>query len=139
MSQFKIAEFCSGTGAFSLGFHLTNKTTTIFANDYEPASKKIFDINFNIPLTLLDIHDLDIKNIPSMDILTSGFPCQPFSISGIQKGFDDPRSNVFFTLLKIIEYHQPKCIVFENVKNLITHDNSKTFDIIIYYQKLSIF
>lgn len=52
--------------------------------------------------------------------------CQPFSIAGKQKGFDDPRSNVFWKIIEIAKYHKPKCIVLENVKNLESHDNGDT-------------
>ena len=67
-------------------------------------------------------------NIPPHDILTGGFPCQPFSIAGIQKGFNDERSNVFWKILSIIDHHQPKCVILENVKNIISHDEKKTFN-----------
>lgn len=56
--------------------------------------------------------------------------CQPFSIAGSQKGFSDPRSNIFWKILEIINYHKPACVIFENVKNLEKHDNGKTFEII---------
>ncbi len=76
MSQkLKLAEFCAGTGAFSYAFHKTDKVNTVYANDFEKNSKKIFDQNFSIKLDCKDIHDLKIEEIPSMDIITSGFPC----------------------------------------------------------------
>ena len=65
-----------------------------------------------------------------MDILTAGFPCQPVSIAGKRLGFADDRSNVFFKLIEIIKKHKPRFVIFENVKNLKTHDNGKTFKII---------
>lgn len=125
---YKLADLCAGTGAFSLAFEKTNKVKTVFANDYEKNSKKIYDDNFDTELTLKDIHDIDVKKeIPKIDILTSGFPCQPFSIAGEQKGFDDERSNVFWKLIEIIKIHKPKVVILENVKNLKSHDNGKTF------------
>jgi DNA (cytosine-5)-methyltransferase 1 len=56
--------------------------------------------------------------------------CQPFSISGKRKGFDDSRTNVLLRLFEIMKYHKPKCVVLENVKNLLTHNEGKSFDII---------
>ena len=136
--------FC-GTGAFSYAFHQTDKVYTIFANDMLDSSEEIFNLNNVIKLTkqnLIDIKDIDI---PKSDILTAGFPCQPFSIAGMQKGFDDERSNVFWKILSIINNNNPKIVILENVKNLQNHDNGKTFKIIIenlrklnYYIKYSI-
>jgi DNA (cytosine-5)-methyltransferase 1 len=56
--------------------------------------------------------------------------CQPFSLAGRQEGFQDPRSNVFWKILEIIDHHTPKCVVLENVKNLVSHDDNKTFETI---------
>jgi DNA (cytosine-5)-methyltransferase 1 len=95
------------------------------------SSEEIFNLNNDIKLTkknLIDIKDIDI---PISDILTGGFPCQPFSIAGMQKGFDDERSNVFWKILSIIKNNSPKIVILENVKNLQSHDNGKTFKIII--------
>jgi DNA (cytosine-5)-methyltransferase 1 len=90
-------------------------------------SKTIYDENFNHKLTLKNINEVDNKEIPAHDILTGGFPCQPFSIAGLQAGFDDERSNVFWKILSIIDYHKPDCVILENVKNLVTHDETRTF------------
>jgi len=129
-SKYKLAEFFAGTGSFSLGFESTDKFETIYANDIDDASKKIWDLNFKIPLTHTDIHLIKNEDIPKMDILTGGFSCQPFSISGKKLGFDDQRSNVIWKLIDIIKYHKPKIFVLENVKNLVSHDNGNTFKII---------
>lgn len=144
-NKLKLAEFCAGTGAFSYAFHNTKKVETIYANDFEKNSKKIFDQNFSIKLDCKDIHDLKIEDIPAMDIITSGFPCQAFSIAGQQKGFHDERSNVFWQLIKIISHHKPRFVIFENVKNLKSHDNGNTFKTITdeiekikYYYKYEI-
>lgn len=117
----------AGTGAFTCGFEQTGKVECVFSNDMVDHSKAIYDENFDHKLTLSDIHSLDVSAIPAHDILTGGFPCQPFSIAGARAGFDDERSNVFWKMLKIVDHHNPKCIVLENVKNLVTHDNKKTF------------
>ncbi len=130
MSNYKLVEFCCGTGGFSIGFNKTNKVDTIYANDNNEYCKKTFDLNHNIELTCKDIHEIKLKEIPKHDILTAGFQCQPFSISGKQLGFEDERSNVFFKLIKIINKFQPRVVVLENVKNLKTHDKGNTYKII---------
>ena len=123
----RMIDLFAGTGAFTSAFEQTGKVKCVFANDMVKHSKVIYDENFDHKLTLADIHSLDVSEIPAHDILTSGFPCQPFSISGLRAGFDDERSNVFWKMLKIIDHHNPRCIVLENVKNLVTHDDKKTF------------
>lgn len=130
-NKLKLVDLFAGTGAFSYVAHKTNKIETIFANDILESSKNIYDINNNIELTLKDLNDIKIEEIPEFDILTGGFPCQPFSIAGKQLGFEDKRSNVFWKIIEIINYHKPKVILLENVKNLITHDNKNTFKTII--------
>jgi DNA (cytosine-5)-methyltransferase 1 len=90
-------------------------------------SKKIYDENFDHKLTLKNLNEVKVEDIPSHDILTGGFPCQPFSIAGLQEGFKDERSNVFWKILSIIDHHHPKCVILENVKNLLSHDERKTF------------
>jgi DNA (cytosine-5)-methyltransferase 1 len=127
-TKLKLAEFCAGTGAFSFVLEKTELVETVFANDFEPNSEKIFNENFTTKLKCCDILSLDVKkDIPNHDILTSGFPCQPFSIAGNQDGFNDSRSNVFWKLLEIIKHHKPRVVVFENVKNLESHDDGNTF------------
>jgi DNA (cytosine-5)-methyltransferase 1 len=122
----KMIDLCAGTGAFSYAFQLTKKVQVVFANDMEQSSKKIYDANFNHELTLGNICDIDVDDIPAHDILTAGFPCQPFSIAGKREGFDDVRSNVFWKIMEIVKHHKPECIILENVKNLATHDNGDT-------------
>jgi DNA (cytosine-5)-methyltransferase 1 len=126
--MFRLVDLFAGTGAFTLGF--SGIAESVFANDIVEASKKIYDLNHSHPLTLKDINQIEPEDIPVHDILTAGFPCQPFSVAGHQEGFKDERSNVFWSLLRIIEYHRPKVVILENVKNLTTHDQGRSFEII---------
>jgi len=128
--KLKMIDLFAGTGAFTLAFQSTNAVDVIFGNDMVEHSKKMYDENFHHKLTLKDLNEIKVEDIPSHDILTGGFPCQPFSIAGLQEGFKDERSNVFWKILSIIDCHQPKCVILENVKNLVSHDEKKTFNII---------
>ena len=130
-TKLKMIDLCAGTGAFSLAFESSNIVDVVYANDMEPSSKIIYDANFNHKLTLGNICEIDIKNIPKHDIMTGGFPCQPFSLAGKMLGFDDQRSNVFWKLIEIIKYHKPICVVLENVKNLMSHDEGETLKTVI--------
>lgn len=86
-----------------------------------------------------DITKIKADSIPSHEILTGGFPCQPFSLAGVSKlqslgrqhGFADPtRGTLFFEIKRIISNRQPKAFLLENVKNLEGHDGGKTFAVI---------
>ena len=128
--KLKMIDLFAGTGAFTLAFQETHSVNVVFGNDMVEHSKKIYDENFNHKLTLKNLNEVTVEDIPAHDILTGGFPCQPFSIAGLQEGFKDERSNVFWKILSIIDCHQPKCVILENVKNLVSHDENKTFNTI---------
>ena len=130
MSLLRVVDFFAGTGAFSLAFQNTEQANVVFANDMVVESETIYNKNFNHCLTNKDMLKLNVQDIPSHDIFTGGFSCQPFSQAGLKKGFDDPRSNVFWKIIEILRYHTPRCVVLENVKNLITHDNGNTIKVI---------
>ena len=78
-----------------------------------------------------DITKLDPSTLPDFDLLVGGFPCQAFSIAGKRKGFDDTRGTLFFDIARILRAKQPRLLLLENVKGLLSHDNGKTFSTII--------
>ena len=118
----------AGTGAFSLALEQNKKFKCIFTNDMMECSKKIWELNNpNKTFTLKDLNDIEVNDIPSHNLLCGGFPCQPFSIAGEKKGFEDKRSNVFWKIIEILERHKPKIIILENVKNLKSHDKGNTY------------
>lgn len=126
----KLVDLFAGTGAFSYAF-AKQGVSPVFANDMLASSKAIYDANFDHGLTCQNLCDLNPDDIPAHDILTGGFPCQPFSVAGRREGFRDPRSNVFWKILDILEHHKPRAVVLENVKNLTTHDEGRTFQTIV--------
>ena len=67
----------------------------------------------------------------NFDVLCAGFPCQPFSISGKQKGFEDTRGTLFFDICSIVSEKKPKVVFLENVKHLVHHDNGNTLKVIL--------
>jgi len=145
-TEIKFIDLFAGTGAFSLVLGKNNKFKCVFSNDMMKCSKQIYELNHpDHKFTLQDLNDIKVEDTPHHDLLCGGFPCQPFSIAGCKKGFNDNRSNVFWKIIEILEKHKPEIIILENVKNLKTHDNGNTYNIIEkklqdtgYYIKTSI-
>lgn len=115
------------------GFHqaLTQfGATCVFASEIDKHASQTYHENYGIK-PVGDITKINEKDIPPHDILCGGFPCQAFSISGKQKGFDDVRGTLFFDIVRIIKHHQPKLVFLENVKNLTKHNQGHTLKTIL--------
>lgn len=136
--KIKFIDLFAGIG----GFHqaLSNKgAECVFASEIDDKCRETYQKNFHLispnlfqnDLFAGDITQINPNIIPNHDILCAGFPCQPFSISGKQKGFDDTRGTLFFNVLEIIQIKQPKVVLLENVKHLVHHDNGNTLKVII--------
>lgn len=125
------ADFFAGIGGIRLGLEGSG-FQTIFSNDFDPFCKITYDLNFKkAQLTVEDIFNIEPDKLPKFDVLVGGFPCQPFSIAGYRKGFlDTGRGEVFFEITRILHRIKPSVILLENVKNLKTHDNFRTYKII---------
>ena len=97
----------------------------VFSSDIDEYCQKSYFGNFD-ELPKGDITQISAKDIPDHDILFAGFPCQPFSIIGNGKGFEDTRGTLFFEIARIIKEKKPKAFILENVKRLVGHDNGHT-------------
>jgi DNA (cytosine-5)-methyltransferase 1 len=129
--KLKMIDLFAGTGGFTIAFTKKNKVDVVMANDMFNKSEQIYKHNFpNHNFIAGDLNDIDNSQIPDHDILTGGYPCQPFSIAGKQLGFKDKRANVFFKIISIIKDKKPRFVVLENVKNLQSHDKGKTFTVV---------
>lgn len=110
------------------GFHLALSSfgaKCVFASDINQAACEVYQNNFHL-IPKGDITKIHAKDIPAHEILCAGFPCQPFSISGSQKGYDDERGKLFFDIIRIANYHRPKIMLLENVRNFEHHDGGNT-------------
>ncbi len=101
------------------------------ANEIDKYAGVTYSLNHSHPLVLRDIHELQTQEIPRIDVLTGGFPCQAFSVAGYRKGFKDPRGNVFWEIVRILDEKKPSVVFLENVKNLTGHDGGKTFKVVV--------
>ena len=131
MKNIRVGSMFAGIGGICLGFKQAD-FDVVWANERDRAACNTYRKNFgNSYLQESDISKVNPNLIPDFDILAAGFPCQPFSIAGRQKGFKDPRGNMFFEIARIADIKKPEIIFLENVANLREHDNGRTF-LVIY-------
>lgn len=126
----KVGELFAGVGGISSGFERAGFEVA-WANEIDKNACKTYKLNYKHKLYEEDIHNLNPKDLESVDILSGGFPCQAFSIAGYRKGFKDKRGNLFFEIMRLADEIKPKVIFLENVKNLENHDKGNTFKIIL--------
>lgn len=129
LNEYSFIDLFAGIG----GFHIALSSfgaKCVFSSEWDDEAQQVYENNFGIK-PFGDITKIDEKMIPSHDILCGGFPCQAFSISGKQRGFEDTRGTLFFDISRIISFHKPKVVFLENVKNLAKHDKGKTLNTIV--------
>jgi DNA (cytosine-5)-methyltransferase 1 len=102
----------------------------VFSSEIDAECQKVYKENFGeVPQG--DITKIPEDSIPNHDILLAGFPCQPFSIIGQMRGFEDTRGTLFFDIARILKEKQPKAFILENVKLLVGHNKGKTLKVIL--------
>lgn len=127
----KVGSLFSGIGGIDLGFEQAGFEIA-WAVENDSAACKTYRYNFpNVHLVEEDIRNVNPQILEDVDVIAAGFPCQPFSVMGYQRGFNDPRGNLFFEIARFIDIKRPRIVFLENVKNLVAHDNGKTF-LVIY-------
>jgi DNA (cytosine-5)-methyltransferase 1 len=136
--SFSFIELFAGIGGFRLALQNVGGTCT-FASEWDEYAARTYELNFHRK-PFGDITKIPIETIPDHDILTAGFPCQPFSIAGVTKnnalgnahGFEHAtQGTLFFDVARIIQAKKPKAFLLENVKNLMSHDSGRTYDTIL--------
>lgn len=126
--KFRVTSLFAGVGGIDLAFKNTG-AEIVWANEINKNACITYRRNFgNSYLVEGDIKT--VSPVPNFDILAGGFPCQAFSIAGYRKGFTDPRGNIFFEVVRILQEKKPRAVFLENVKNLERHDGGKTFKIV---------
>lgn len=125
--KYTLVSLFAGIGGIDLGFDYAG-FDCIWANDFDKFACQTYRANVNNRIVEGDIR-LVKDSIPDHDVLVGGFPCQPFSTLGKLQGFrDEKRGTLFFEIMDIITKHDTKVVVLENVKNLVNHDNGRTFE-----------
>lgn len=138
-ATFKFIDLFAGIGGIRKAFENIGGEC-VFTSEWDNYAQKTYAENFRDGHVIAgDITQVEAGSIPDHDVLLAGFPCQPFSIAGVSKknalgrahGFhDETQGTLFFDVARIIEAKKPKAFLLENVKNLISHDKGRTFDVI---------
>lgn len=125
-ADYTMIDLFAGIGGTRLGFQSTGRVKSVFSSEIDKFAVKTYKANFG-DMPEGDITAIDENDIPKHDILVGGFPCQAFSQAGKKQGFDDTRGTLFFEIARIIKHCRPKAFLLENVKNLKSHDNGRTY------------
>lgn len=136
--SFRFIDLFAGIGGLRRGFDKHGEC--VFTSEWDKYSQRTYLANFDCKHELAgDITKIPVEQIPAHDLLLAGFPCQPFSIAGVSKknalnrphGFlCEAQGTLFFNVAQIIDHHRPRAFLLENVKNLVSHDKGRTFDVI---------
>ena len=137
LAKYKFIDLFAGIGGFHLAFHKAG-AECVFASEWDDDARLTYEANFRRISPRLfknenfvgDITKVKKSTIPNFDVLTGGFPCQPFSQAGHGKGFKDTRGTLFFDIAEIIKVKKPQAFFLENVQRLHSHDNGRTFKVI---------
>lgn len=128
---YKFIDLFAGIGGIRLGFESTRKCSCVFSSEWDLNAQKTYEANHG-KVDAGDITKVDPNDIPDFDILTGGFPCQPFSMIGKRQGFEHPtQGTLFFYIQNILSIKRPKAFLLENVPGLISHDEGKTLSVIL--------
>ena len=131
---YKCASFFAGVGGIDLGFEQAG-FPTVYANEFDIYPIKTYEMNFNLKVDSRSIEDVQPEDVPKAEIYLAGFPCTDISVAGYRQGLYNPdgtytRSGMFFEFLRIVKANKPPIVFVENVKNLVSHNNGETFEII---------
>lgn len=128
LQGYRFVDLFSGIGGFRLALESFG-AKCVYSSEIDKYAREVYEKNFG-ETPDGDITQVNEANVPNHEILCGGFPCQAFSISGKQKGFEDTRGTLFFHIARIIKEKQPLVVLLENVKNFVTHNNGETFQTI---------
>lgn len=129
LAKYTFIDLFAGIGGFRMALESFG-AKCVFSSEWDKFAQEAYFSNFH-EQPHGDITQINECDIPKHDFLCGGFPCQAFSISGKQKGFEDSRGTLFFDVARIVRYHQPKLVFLENVANFAKHDNGRTLSVVL--------
>jgi len=128
----KFFDLFAGIGGFRIALEREGFTCIGFC-EIDKWARKLYKAYYNVreEEEYEDATKINPEDLPDFDILCAGFPCQAFSIAGKRRGFEDTRGTLFFEIARIAKVKRPTYLLLENVKGLLSHDEGKTFEIIL--------
>jgi DNA (cytosine-5)-methyltransferase 1 len=136
MRTLKFIDLFAGLGGFHQALNQLGHKC-VFASELDEDLARLYELNFGIK-PHGDIRKVSVSDIPDHDVLCAGFPCQPFSKAGDQKGFQCPQwGDLFDYIINILRQHKPQFVIIENVPNLIKHNEGKTWSNILHRLRLA--
>lgn len=126
--NFTFIDLFAGIGGFRIALESFGGKC-VFTSEWDKYAQMTYEANFG-EKPAGDITKIKSNKIPPHNVLCAGFPCQAFSVSGKQKGFEDMRGTLFFDIVRIARYHKPEILFLENVKNFAKHDGGKTLQVV---------
>ncbi len=144
LAKIRVASLFAGCGGMDLGvqggfrfngkFYSRLNTDVVHASDFDPRVAAIYNMNFRHKANVLDINNLKARDIPKVDLVLGGFPCQSFSVvaqNPKRLGYKDSKGRLFFEMKRILEEKKPMAFVAENVKGLLSANKGQAFPLII--------
>jgi DNA (cytosine-5)-methyltransferase 1 len=128
LKKYKFIDLFAGIGGMRILFEQLG-SKCVFSSEFNKYSQQTYKANYG-EFPHGDITKINTSDIPSFDILLAGFPCQPFSNTGLKKGFEDIRGILFFDICRVVDFHRPQVLLLENVKGFKNHDRGKTFQVV---------
>lgn len=104
--------------------------TCVYSNEWDKYANSVYRRHYG-QCDIRDIRTVNASEIPDFDLVVGGFPCQSFSVAGRRGGFADTRGTLFFEIARIVKEKQPRLLLLENVKGLLSHDKGETFRVIL--------
>jgi DNA (cytosine-5)-methyltransferase 1 len=141
---YKVASLFAGCGGMDLGisggFSFNDRrykrlpTEIVHASDFDKRIVTVYNLNFSHKAEVLDINELNTNNLPKIDIVLGGFPCQSFSVvaqNPKRLGFKDSKGKLFFEMKRVLENKKPRAFVAENVKGLLSANKGEAIPLIL--------
>ena len=158
LKQFKVASLFAGCGGMDLGvqggFRFNGRTYSrlnteiVHSSDFDERVVNVYNLNFKHKSSVIDINELDSSEIPRVDLILGGFPCQSFSVvaqNPKRLGFKDSKGRLFFEMKRILQEKKPQAFIAENVKGILSANKGEAFPLIIqefetagYYVKFAL-